>query len=325
MTAVLDVQNMTVALGPPGRRVPVVDRVSLQVNAGQVLCVVGESGSGKSVSALALMRLLPAGRAAVTADRIAFEGQDLRALSERAMTGLRGDRLAMVFQEPMTSLNPVFTVGDQIAEVLQLHRGLSHRAALGAALDALRQVHMPAPERRLGAYPHELSGGLRQRVMIAMALACAPALLIADEPTTALDVTIQAQVLSLLAELRARTGTAILFITHNLGVVAEIADTVAVMYAGQVVEQAPAADLFTGAQHPYTLALLAAMPSLARAVERLEPIPGRMPQPGAAPAGCRFAPRCPFAAPICADPPPLRTMAPAHQVACWRAPVDHLA
>ncbi|MGI4953041.1 MAG: ABC transporter ATP-binding protein [Janthinobacterium lividum] len=324
MTAVLDIRNMTVALGPPGRRVTVVDGVSLRVEAGQVLCVVGESGSGKSVSALALMRLLPAGRFAVTADRIGFEGQDLRALPEPAMARLRGDRMAMVFQEPMTSLNPLFTVGDQIGEVLQLHRGASRAAARAAALRALQAVQMPAPERRLDAYPHELSGGLRQRVMIAMALACDPALLIADEPTTALDVTIQAQVLALLAELRRRTGTAILFITHNLGVVAEIADAVAVMYAGQVVERAPAATLFTDAQHPYTLALLAAMPSLSGGAGRLEPIPGRMPAPGTAPAGCRFAPRCPFAAAICAEPPPLRAMGPGHDVACWRAPVETL-
>ena len=325
MTPVLDIRNMTVALGPPGRRVTVVDGVSLQVAAGQVLCVVGESGSGKSVSALALMRLLPPGRFAVTADRIGLEGQDLATLPEPAMARLRGDRMAMVFQEPMTSLNPLFTVGDQIGEVLQLHRGASRASARAAALRALQAVQMPAPERRLDAYPHELSGGLRQRVMIAMALACDPALLIADEPTTALDVTIQAQVLALLAELRPRTGTAILFITHNLGVVAEIADAVAVMYAGQVVERAPAATLFTGAQHPYTLALLAAMPSLSAASLRLEPIPGRMPAPGAAPAGCRFAPRCPFVAAVCAQPPPLRSMGPGHEVACWRAPVEALS
>ena len=228
----------------------------------------------------------------------------------------------MVFQEPMTCLNPVFTVGDQIGEVLRLHRGMRRADARAGALAALRQVQMPAPERRLDSYPHELSGGLRQRVMIAMALACDPALLIADEPTTALDVTIQAQILLLLAELRARTGAAILFITHNLGVVAEIADHVAVMYAGRVVERAPADTLFADAQHPYTLALLAAMPSLSGASARLEPIPGRMPQPGAMPPGCRFAPRCPFATPVCEAPPPMRLIGPGHDVACWRAPVD---
>jgi oligopeptide/dipeptide ABC transporter ATP-binding protein len=286
---------------------------------------VGESGSGKSVTAMALMRLLPAAQCHITARRLRLEGTDIAGLDERGMTRLRGDRMAMIFQEPMTSLNPVFTIGDQVGEALRVHRGLSAAEARAHALAALRQVQIPAPERRLDAYPHELSGGMRQRVMIAMALACEPALLIADEPTTALDVTIQAQILTLLAELRARHGTGILFITHNLGVVAEIADEVAVMYAGRIVERAPAATLFADAQHPYTLALLAAMPSLSGTQERLEPIPGRMPAPGEAPPGCRFAPRCPFAAPICAGTPPLRAIGPDHDVACWRAPVEALA
>ena len=325
MTPVLDIDRMSVALGPPGRRTTVVDEVSLRIDPGRVLCLVGESGSGKSVSALALMRLLPPGRFAVTAAAMAFEGRDLRTLGDSALAQLRGDRMAMVFQEPMTSLNPVFTVGDQIGEVLRLHRGLGRGAARARALEALEAVQMPAAERRLDSYPHELSGGLRQRVMIAMALACDPALLVADEPTTALDVTMEAQILALLAALRARTGTAVLFITHNLGVVAEIADEVAVMYAGRVVERAPAAALFAGAQHPYTLALLAAMPSLSGPAARLEPIPGRMPLPGAMPPGCRFAPRCPFAAAMCNEPPPLRPMGPDHHVACWRAPVEALA
>jgi peptide/nickel transport system ATP-binding protein len=324
VTPVLDVQDMTVALGSPGRLVPVVERVSLRIGAGEVLCVVGESGSGKSVSALALMRLLAPDRSRVTAGRMTLEGRDLMGLSERAMTALRGDRMAMVFQEPMTSLNPVFTIGEQVGEVLRLHRGASRAAARAGALAALRAVQMPAAADRLDAYPHELSGGLRQRVMIAMALACEPALLIADEPTTALDVTIQAQVLALLAELRRRTGTAVLFITHNLGVVAEIADSVAVMYAGQIVERAAAADLFSDAQHPYTLALLAAMPSLDDGGGRLAPIPRRMPLPGMASPGCRFAPRCPFAAEMCGEPPPLRPIGAGHEVACWRAPVERL-
>jgi oligopeptide/dipeptide ABC transporter ATP-binding protein len=325
VTAVLDVQHLSVALGPPGARVPVVSDVTLQVRPGEVLCVVGESGSGKSVTALALMRLLPPGRAEVRADRMALEGRDLRTLDERAMTRLRGERMAMIFQEPMTSLNPVFTVADQVGETLRVHRGLSSGAARSAALDALRAVGIPAPERRLDAYPHQLSGGLRQRVMIAMALACEPALLIADEPTTALDVTVQAGILALLGQLRARTGMGVLLITHDLGVVAEIADRVVVMYAGQIVETATAAALFHGAQHPYTLALLAALPHLDGPVERLQPILGRMPSPGTAPTGCRFAPRCPFAAAICAEPPPLRPMAPGHDAACWRAPVEALA
>ena len=321
MTATLDIRDMTVALGPPHRRVAVVEQVSLAVEPGRILCLVGESGSGKSISAMAVMGLLPPGRHDVTADTLTFEGKDLRRLSERDMTRLRGDRMAMVFQEPMTSLNPVFTVGDQIGEVVRVHRGLSASAARARAIETLRDVGIPAPEGRLDSYPHELSGGLRQRVMIAMALACAPRLLIADEPTTALDVTVQAQVLRLFLELRDRTGAAILFITHNLGVVAEIADDVAVMYAGRVVEQAPAATLFREAQHPYTLALLASMPAIDAAADRLESIPGRMPAPGSAPSGCRFAPRCPFAGADCAEQPPMRPMGPAHTAACWRAPI----
>ncbi len=322
---VLRVERLSVSLGEPGRRAAVVRDVSLRLDRGRVLCVVGESGSGKSVTALALMRLLPPGRHAVQADLLELEGRDLRGLGERAMTRLRGDRMAMIFQEPMTSLNPVLTVGEQVAEVLVLHRGLGRAAARTRALEVLREVQVPAAERRLDSYPHELSGGLRQRVMIGMALACEPALLIADEPTTALDVTVQAQILSLLGSLRARTGTAVLLITHDLGVVAEVADEVAVMYAGGIVERAPVAALFEAAQHPYTLALLAAMPSLSGPAARLEPIPGRMPAPADVLPGCRFAPRCPFAAPVCAEPPPLRPMGPGHEAACWRAPVERLA
>jgi oligopeptide/dipeptide ABC transporter ATP-binding protein len=322
---VLEMAGFNVDLGPLGRRVRVVEDLSLTIHSGRITCVVGESGSGKSVTAMALMRLLTPGQYSIRAEQLRFEGQDIAALDERGMTRLRGNRMAMVFQEPMTSLNPVFTIGDQIGEALRVHHGLSAAAARARALAALRQVQIPAAEKRLDAYPHQLSGGMRQRVMIAMALACEPALLIADEPTTALDVTIQAQILSLLADLRAAHGTGILFITHNLGVVAEIADEVAVMYAGRIVERAPAASLFADAQHPYTLALLAAMPALTGTSDRLEPIPGRMPAPGEMPAGCRFAPRCPFAAARCAETPPLRTLAPGHDVACWRAPVEALA
>ena len=322
---VLEMAGFSVDLGPAGRRVRVVDEVSLTLYPGRITCVVGESGSGKSVTAMALMRLLTPGQYAIRADRLRFEGQDIAALDERGMARLRGNRMAMVFQEPMTSLNPVFTVGDQVGEALRVHRGLSAAQARARALEVLRQVQIPAPEKRLDAYPHQLSGGMRQRVMIAMALASEPALLIADEPTTALDVTIQAQILALLAELREQHGTGILFITHNLGVVAEIADEVAVMYAGRIVERAPAATLFADAQHPYTLALLAAMPALTGTTDRLEPIPGRMPAPGEMPHGCRFAPRCPFAAPQCAETPPLRELEPRHHVACWRAPVEALA
>ncbi|NSY19889.1 ABC transporter ATP-binding protein [Neorhizobium sp. AL 9.2.2] len=321
----LDIDRMSVALGPPGKRVRIVRDVSLEIAPGRITCVVGESGSGKSVFAMSLMRLVSDDISEMTAEKALFEGKDLKTLTERDMLKLRGSRMAMIFQEPMTSLNPVFTIGDQIAEAVQLHQNVSAAEAREKALAALQSVHIPAAERRLDAYPHELSGGMRQRVMIAMALACEPSLLIADEPTTALDVTIQAQILALLMELRERSGMGILFITHNLGVVSEIADDVAVMYAGRIVERAPAVSLFTDAQHPYTLALLAAMPHLGATVERLEPILGRMPPPWEEELGCRFAPRCPFAAPECAKLPPLREIGVDHHVACWRAPVEDLA
>jgi oligopeptide/dipeptide ABC transporter ATP-binding protein len=318
----LEIRGLSVALGAAGRRVPVVEDLSLRLPAGRVLCVVGESGSGKSVTALAAMGLLEPGRSVVTADRMALDGIDLLALDEGGWRALRGGRMAMVFQEPMTSLNPVFTIGEQIAEALRVHTGLPRQAARSRALEALREVGISAPETRLDAYPHELSGGMRQRAMIAMALVGEPTLLIADEPTTALDVTVQAQILALLADLRDRRRMAILLITHNLGVVAETADEVAVMYAGRIVERAPATSLFRDAQHPYTLALLGAMPESAARGQPLSPIPGRMPAPGAAPPGCRFAPRCPFAGPDCAETPPLREIAQGHAVACHRAPVE---
>lgn len=321
----LDIRGLSVALGAAGRRVPVVEDLSISLPAGRVLCVVGESGSGKSVTALAAMGLLEPGRSAVTADRMALDGIDLLALDEGGWRALRGGRMAMVFQEPMTSLNPVFTIGEQIVEALRVHTGLPRQAARSRGLEALREVGISAPETRLDAYPHELSGGMRQRAMIAMALVGEPALLIADEPTTALDVTVQAQILALLADLRDRRRMAILLITHNLGVVAETADEVAVMYAGRIVERAPATSLFRDAQHPYTLALLGAMPESAARGQPLSPIPGRMPAPGSAPPGCRFAPRCPFAGPDCAETPPLREIAQGHAVACHRAPVEYVA
>ena len=318
----LNVQNLSVKLGPLGRRFSVVRELSLSLGKGRITCIVGESGSGKSVFAMSLMRLLSDDIAEITADRIDFEGDDFTRPTERDMLRVRGRRIAMVFQEPMTSLNPVFTVGDQIAEAVQLHRRVSRRKALRVALDALTRVHIPAAERRMKAYPHQFSGGMRQRVMIAMALATNPSLLVADEPTTALDVTIQAQILALLLELRDRFGMGILFITHNLGVVAEIADDVAVMYAGRVVEQAPASSLFANAQHPYTLALLAAMPDLFKTNDRLEPIPGRMPPPWEKECGCRFAGRCPFVIEKCKELPQLREVETNHMVACWRAPLE---
>ncbi|RZL87835.1 MAG: ABC transporter ATP-binding protein [Variovorax sp.] len=319
----LTMANLRVGLGAGPA---IVDGVDLALRGGRILCLVGESGSGKSLTALSLMRLLPPAMR-VSADRFLLDGEDLAQASEKRLNAIRGNRMAMVFQEPMTALNPVMSVGDQITETLMVHQGLSRDAAWLVALAMFRQVQIPAPETRLLAYPHQLSGGMRQRVMIAMALICRPAVLIADEPTTALDVTIQSQILRLIDDLRTQLGTAVLFITHNLAVVAEIADEIAVMYAGRIVERAPRAALFGDPMHPYTLALFAALP---RADERGRPlatIEGQVPAPGAMPTGCRFAPRCPFAAARCReDYPPLREIAPAHWVSCWRAPLEeHLS
>jgi peptide/nickel transport system ATP-binding protein len=256
---------------------------------------------------------------------VLFEGRDLGQLPERTMQDLRGNRLAMIFQEPMTSLNPSFTVGDQIGEALQRHRGLSAAAARRAAIGMLERVRMPSPEVRVDEYPHKLSGGMRQRVMIAMALACAPALLIADEPTTALDVTIQAQILELLAKLREETGTAVILITHDLGVVAETCDEVAVMYAGEIVELASAEDLFEAPQHPYTVGLLGSIPLLNVTRQRLTTISGGVPALSGAFVGCRFAGRCPFAEARCrAEPPPLAAVGSRRLSRCWRAPLEAL-
>jgi len=321
----LEVEDLRVAFDTPRGIARAVDGIAFSVAAGETLCIVGESGCGKSVTALSIMGLVPVPPARL-GGRIRFEGRDLLGLPARALADLRGDRLAMIFQEPMTSLNPAFTVGDQLAEVLVRHRGMDARAARAAVIAMLRRVRIPAPEQRIDEYPHRLSGGMRQRVMIAMALLCGPALLIADEPTTALDVTIQAQVLALMRTLRAETGTAIVLITHDLGVVAEMADRVVVMYAGQVVEQAPVAALFESPQHPYTVGLMGAIPSIDAPRERLAAIDGLVPAATAMPPGCRFAERCPFADARCrAEPPPLTEVAPAHASRCWKAPLETLA
>jgi peptide/nickel transport system ATP-binding protein len=283
--------------------------------------IVGESGCGKSVSALSIMRLLPKAGVRVSGS-VLFEGRELAALSERQMRDLRGNRLAMIFQEPMTSLNPSFTVGDQIGEALTRHRGLSAKDARAAAIDLLDRVRIPSPRDRVDEYPHKLSGGMRQRVMIAMALACAPALLIADEPTTALDVTIQAQILELLNELKAKLGMAIMLITHDMGVIAETAQRVVVMYGAQVVEEAPVGELFKEPLHPYTQGLLRSIPRIdvaATKKQKLEPIPGTVPTlRGEARPGCRFAPRCALAKPMhFENTPPLKEVRPGHKVACF--------
>jgi len=321
----LAVEDLRVAFeGDRGLVTQAVAGVSFVLARGRTLGIVGESGCGKSVTALAIMRLLPRANTQVSG-AVLFEGHDLGRLPERSMQDLRGNRLAMIFQEPMTSLNPSFTVGDQIGEALQRHRGLSGSAARRAAIAMLERVRMPSPEVRVDEYPHKLSGGMRQRVMIAMALACAPALLIADEPTTALDVTIQAQILELLAKLREETGTAVILITHDLGVVAETCDEVAVMYAGEIVELAPAEDLFEAPQHPYTVGLLGSIPLLNVTRERLTTISGSVPALSGAFAGCRFAGRCPFVEARCrAEPPPLAAVGFARLSRCWRAPLETL-
>jgi peptide/nickel transport system ATP-binding protein/oligopeptide transport system ATP-binding protein len=299
-----------------------VDGVSLSVARGRTLGIVGESGCGKSVLSLSVMRLL-AHPGRVASGSVMLDGTDLLGLPVSAMRQVRGRNIGMIFQEPMTSLNPVHTIGFQIAEALRAHEKLSAADAREKTIAALRRVKIPAPERRCDEYPHQLSGGMRQRVMIAMALACGPQLLIADEPTTALDVTVQAQILDLLRELQRETGMAIILITHDLGVIAEMADDVAVMYAGRVVEHANVAQVFDDPQHPYTLGLLSSIPRLDSEAHRLPAIPGMVPPPHAKLPGCRFAPRCAFAADPCrAGVPGLRTLAPDHDVACHLAPVE---
>jgi oligopeptide/dipeptide ABC transporter ATP-binding protein len=298
-----------------------VDDVSFSIRAGTTLGLVGESGCGKSITSLSIMGLVPQPPARIGGE-VLFAGEDLLALPPSRLRDLRGDQIAMIFQEPMTSLNPAFTIGDQIAEALERHRGLKRAEAMARAVELLRRVRIPSPEARVDDYPHKLSGGMRQRVMIAMALACDPKLLIADEPTTALDVTIQAQILDLLRRLRDETGMALLLITHDLGVIAEVADEVAVMYLGRIVEKAPVRSLFEAPQHPYTIGLLGSIPKLHGAAERLAAIEGMVPSPLAPPQGCRFNPRCPFAVEQCrADEPLLLEIAPGHRAACWRAPL----
>ncbi len=300
--SLLQVRNLKTWFATGRGEVRSVDDVSFSIGQGEVLSLVGESGCGKSVTALSIMRLVSEpGR--IVGGEILFEGRNLRELREQEMRAIRGNDIAMIFQDPMTSLNPVFTVGEQIAEAVRLHRGVSRKEAWAQAVEGMRDVAIPAPETRAKSYPHEMSGGMRQRVMIAMALACDPKLLIADEPTTALDVTIQAQILDLLNELREKRNLALLLITHDLGVVAEIADRVAVMYAGKIVEEAPVRELFARPRHPYTEGLLRAVPRLDESGEaqkrRLQTIEGVVPNPLQLPPGCRFAPRCAHAQDKC--------------------------
>jgi len=317
----LDVRDLSTHFVTPRGTARAVDCVSFSVEKGRTLGLVGESGSGKSVTSLSILRLVaPPGL--IVSGQVLFDGQDLGVLSEDAMRRVRGNDIAMIFQDPMTSLNPVFTIGDQIAESVRVHRGVSARAARTRAVEMLELVAIPDAARRARAYPHEMSGGMRQRAMIAMALACEPKLLIADEPTTALDVTIQAQILELLARLQTEMELGLLLITHDLGVVAEVCDDVAVMYAGQIVERGSMRQIFTASKHPYTQGLLKSVPKLRRdssepAAARLETIDGVVPSLYDLPRGCRFGPRCGSWAEVCADSPiPLTTVAGGHEVRC---------
>jgi peptide/nickel transport system ATP-binding protein len=325
---VLEVKNLQTVFFTNSGLFKAVDDVSFTVRRGETLAIVGESGCGKSVSALSIMRLVPDPPGRIVGGTVKLEGTDLLGVSDAEMRKIRGNRISMIFQEPMTSLNPVMRIGDQITEVVQLHRSMTNKEAWTQAVEMLRVVRIPEPERRAQEYPHQLSGGMRQRAMIAMALACRPALLIADEPTTALDVTIQAQILALIVDLQKRLGTGLILITHDLGVVAQTAQRVIVMYAGKKVEEATVEALFENPRHPYTRGLMASMPAVISfgAKEnmeqdvRLNEIPGMVPSLTNLPPGCAFAPRCPLAIDRCrAEYPQLRDFGDHHFAACWRA------
>jgi oligopeptide/dipeptide ABC transporter ATP-binding protein len=317
--SILDVRDLRTVFRTDAGTARAVDGVSFSVQEGEMLGIVGESGCGKSVTSLSIMRLVPAPPGEIVeGSSIRFRGRELLDLSERDMQAVRGNDIGMIFQEPMTSLNPVFKVGEQIAESLRLHRGMDRKEARARAVEMLRLVGIPAPAERADDFPHQLSGGQRQRVMIAMALACEPDLLMADEPTTALDVTIQAQILELLAELRERLGMAVVLITHDLGVVAEVCDRVLVMYAGQIVEEGPVDAIFRDPRHPYTAGLLQAIPRLTRSTERLAVIPGIVPAATDWPPGCRFHDRCPYGWELCvARHPPLLDVPDGRRSRCW--------
>jgi peptide/nickel transport system ATP-binding protein len=318
--ALLEIQGLKTHFKTDDGWLHAVDGVDMSVDAGETLGVVGESGCGKSVTAMSVMRLVPTPPGRYVAGQILWQGRDLLRLPDEQMRRIRMKQIAVVFQEPMTSLNPVYTIGEQIGEALRLHEGLSKKDATDRAVQMLQRVKIPTPERRVHDYPHQFSGGMRQRAMIAMALSCGPQLLIADEPTTALDVTIQAQILDLLGELKDEFGMAVMLITHAMGVVAEVAQRVVVMYAGKVVEEAPVNELFAHPRHPYTQGLIRSIPRIDTLVgqkARLETIAGTVPKLIAPPEGCRFAPRCKHVVPDCRSAtPPLREVAPGHRVAC---------
>ncbi len=317
MAQLLEVTNLRTEFKTVAGTIRAVDGVDLSVGKGETLGIVGESGCGKSITSLSIMQLLPKGLGKVAAGEVRFNGENMLDFSERKMRSIRGNEMAMIFQEPMTSLNPVFKIGKQIAESARYHHGVSKHKAKDMAVEMLTKVGIPRPEKVAASYPHELSGGMRQRVMIAMAMVCNPKLLIADEPTTALDVTIQAQILDLMRELQKSEGTSILMITHDLGVVAEMCDRVVIMYAGQIVEETDVKTLFKDPKHPYTQSLLASLPQLNSDQERLASIPGQVPNPLDMPKGCRFAPRCQFAKEICrAEAPELTEVEPGHKSRC---------
>ncbi|AUW94023.1 MAG: ABC transporter ATP-binding protein [Sulfobacillus thermosulfidooxidans] len=316
---VLDVKNLSTYFFTEDGPVKSVDQVSFYIDSEETLAVVGESGCGKSVTSLSIMQLIPSPPGKIVGGEILFQGEDLLKKSPDEMRKIRGNQIAMIFQEPMTSLNPVYTIGDQIAEAVILHQKLDKRKAWERAVEMLREVGIPSPEKRAHEYPHQMSGGMRQRVMIAMAMSCNPSLLIADEPTTALDVTIQAQILDLMRKLKREFHTAIMLITHDLGVVAEMADRVVVMYAGKIVEESPTVDLFREPLHPYTQGLLESIPRLDQPTsEKLHVIDGTVPNPLHLPKGCTFAPRCPKAMDVCREKAPtLTAVSEGRKVSCW--------
>ncbi|CQR57016.1 ABC transporter ATP-binding protein [Paenibacillus sonchi] len=317
MTELLEVSGLCTEFSTAAGTIRAVDGISLSVRKGETLGIVGESGCGKSITSLSIMQLLPKRISRIAAGQIRFEGKDMLKMPVKEVRGIRGNRIAMIFQEPMTSLNPVFKIGRQISESARFHLKLSKKEADERAVEMLRKVGIPRPEKIAQQYAHQLSGGMRQRVMIAMAMVCSPQLLIADEPTTALDVTIQAQILDLMRELQQTEGMSILMITHDLGVVAEMCDRVVIMYAGQIVEEADVATLFGKPLHPYTQGLLASLPQLAGENDRLTSIPGQVPNPANLPSGCRFAPRCPAAVDRCwAERPELLEIRPGHSCRC---------
>lgn len=313
----LDVKDLTTCFYSDNKEIPAVENLSFQISKGEILGIVGESGSGKSVTSLSVMRLLPNPPGKIVGGQVLFKGKDLLGISEKEMRDIRGNKISMIFQEPMTALNPVYTIGNQLSETIMRHQKLSKKDAMGKSLEMLKQVKIPLPEKRLNQYPHQLSGGMRQRVMIAMALSCKPELLIADEPTTALDVTIQAQILHLIKELKEKSDTSVMLITHNMGVVAEIADKVLVMYCGRVVEYSDVRTLFKEPKHPYTVGLLNSIPNIEGPKTKLFSIKGSVPMPGQIKRGCKFQTRCDYVTSKClTDEPPLINTG-GSLVRCW--------